>query len=60
MVKEGFCEATSKNKIIIRFASDAEQHRAKFENGAFVVECKPEDFSCNIFKIASKPMENLL
>jgi hypothetical protein len=61
MLLEGIIDATSSSKIVFRINEDAEGYQhVLFENGAFVIQCKPDRFWTNVNDIANVKMEKIL
>lgn len=61
MLLEGILDATSSSKIVFRIHDDAEGYQQiLFENGAFVIQCKPDRFWTNVGDIANVKIEKIL
>jgi hypothetical protein len=61
MLKEAITGAITANKIIFRFHPEAQGYQQLlFENGALVVQCKPDRIWTNINEIANFKIEAVI
>jgi hypothetical protein len=61
LIKESFLRVFGENKIVFRINGDAEGYQQLlFENGALVIQCKPNNLWTNIDNIRNSKIEELI